>query len=249
MVVPLAQGRLERAGHADVVRAAEEGGPDNRDLFTQAGLDPDDPPTTWQEVREDAKAIADATGQAGYATMTQSNTGGWILTTLVNAMGGSVEEFDGETATATIDTPEMRQALDYLRTLRWTDGSMGSNFLYDWGGINQAFASGQIGMYVSGGGNYGNLFTQNALDPSVYGLTVIPLEGGSPMDYCAWSTRMTVSSRTGPRRWRCTVGCRYPSSTSSTARTGSRSSPDACIWCTTASRSVPADCRWRSGER
>lgn len=149
----------------------------NRDLFTQAGLDPDDPPTTWAEVREDAKAIADATGQAGYATMTQSNTGGWILTTLVNAMGGSVQEFDGTTATATLDTPEMRQAIDYLRTLRWTDDSMGSNFLYDWGGINQAFASGQIGMYVSGGGNYGNLFTQNALDPSVYGLTVLPLEG------------------------------------------------------------------------
>lgn len=149
----------------------------NRALFTQAGLDPDDPPSTWDEVRQDAKAIADATGQAGYATMTQSNTGGWILTTLVNAMGGSVEEFDGSAATATIDTPEMRSALDYLRTLRWTDGSMGSNFLYDWGGINQAFASGQIGMYVSGGGNYGNLFTQNALDPSVYGLTVLPLEG------------------------------------------------------------------------
>ncbi|KRD42825.1 sugar ABC transporter substrate-binding protein [Cellulomonas sp. Root930] len=149
----------------------------NRALFTQAGLDPDDPPATWDEVREDAKAIADATGQVGYATMTQSNTGGGILTTLVNAMGGSVEDFDGETATATIDTPEMRTALDYLRTLRWTDNSMGSNFLYDWGGINQAFASGQIGMYVSGGGNYGNLFTQNALDPSVYGLTVLPLEG------------------------------------------------------------------------
>jgi len=37
----------------------------NRALFEQAGLDPDDPPTTWDEVRSDAKAIADATGQAG----------------------------------------------------------------------------------------------------------------------------------------------------------------------------------------
>ena len=162
---------------ADAIAAYSQGLHYNRALFTQAGLDPDDPPSTWDEVRVAAKAIADATGQAGYATMTQSNTGGWILTTLVNAMGGSVEDFDGETATATIDTPEMRKALDYLRTLRWTDNSMGSNFLYDWGGINQAFASGQIGMYVSGGGNYGNLFTQNALDPSVYGLTVLPLEG------------------------------------------------------------------------
>ena len=32
----------------------------------QAGLDPDKPPTTWDEVRAAAKAIADKTGQAGY---------------------------------------------------------------------------------------------------------------------------------------------------------------------------------------
>src|SRR5689334_24390159 len=37
----------------------------NRDLFTQAGLDPDKPPTTWDEVREDAKIIAEKTGKAG----------------------------------------------------------------------------------------------------------------------------------------------------------------------------------------
>ena len=51
----------------------------NRDLFTQAGLDPDKPPTTWDEVRADAKAIADKTGQAGYVQMSQSNTGGWQI--------------------------------------------------------------------------------------------------------------------------------------------------------------------------
>ena len=38
----------------------------NRQLFEAAGLDPDAPPTTWEEVREDAKAIAEKTGQAGY---------------------------------------------------------------------------------------------------------------------------------------------------------------------------------------
>ena len=52
----------------------------NRDLFEEAGLDPDSPPTTWDEVREAAKAISDATGKAGYAQMTMNNTGGWQLT-------------------------------------------------------------------------------------------------------------------------------------------------------------------------
>ena len=39
----------------------------NRALFEQAGLDPDNPPTTWDEVRTAAKAIKDETGNAGYA--------------------------------------------------------------------------------------------------------------------------------------------------------------------------------------
>ena len=36
----------------------------NRDLFTAAGLDPDKPPPTWDEVREYAKTIAEKTGKA-----------------------------------------------------------------------------------------------------------------------------------------------------------------------------------------
>lgn len=151
----------------------------NRTLFEAAGLDPDAPPATWDEVREAAKAISDATGEAGYATMTSGNTGGWILTTLVKAFGGATENADATAPTIDSD-PAVTEALEYLHELRWADNSMGSNFLYDWGTINQDFAAGRIGMYVSGGGNYGNLVTQNELNPDDYGLTVLPLEGAEP---------------------------------------------------------------------
>lgn len=150
----------------------------NRTLFEEAGLDPDKPPTTWDEVREYAKQITDATGEAGYATMTSANTGGWILATTVNAFGGRTEN-DDSTA-PTIDSDAVVEALEYLHELRWDDNSMGANFLYDWGTINQDFAAGRIGMYVSGGGNYPNLVTQNALNPDDYGLTVLPLQGDDP---------------------------------------------------------------------
>ncbi len=149
----------------------------NRTLFEAAGLDPDSPPTTWDEVREYADAIAGATGQAGYATMTAGNTGGWILTTVVDAFGGRTE-VDGEPTIGS--DPAVREVLEYLHELRWEDDSMGANFLYEWGTINQDFASGRIGMYVSGGGNYGNLVTQNALEPDDYGLAVLPLQGDDP---------------------------------------------------------------------
>src|SRR5260221_9330881 len=58
----------------------------NRKLFTQAGLDPNKPPTTWAQLRVDAKQIADKTGQTGYAEMAKDdNTAGWILTSPVYA--------------------------------------------------------------------------------------------------------------------------------------------------------------------
>ena len=147
----------------------------NRDLFTQAGLDPDKPPTSWDEVRTDAKAIADKTGQAGFAQMSQSGTGGWQLTVDTYARGGRVESEDGKTATLTNDGT--KAALQFLKDLRWTDNSMGQNFNYDWGTINQAFAAGKIGMYTSGQDVYTSLVQTNNIDPKMYGLTMIPLEG------------------------------------------------------------------------
>ncbi|MFL1432340.1 MULTISPECIES: ABC transporter substrate-binding protein, partial [unclassified Nocardiopsis] len=166
----------------------------NRTLFEEAGLNPDDPPTTWEEVREAAKTISEETGQAGYAMMTSGNTGGWILTTHAYTLGGRTEAVDGDTATATIDTPQVREALELLHTMRWEDDSMGAEFLYEWDSINQAFASGRIGMHISGGGNYGNLYTQNAIDPDDYGLAAVPLADDPDAGVLGGGTLAVVSA-------------------------------------------------------
>ncbi|PJJ73382.1 ABC-type glycerol-3-phosphate transport system substrate-binding protein [Diaminobutyricimonas aerilata] len=150
----------------------------NRDLFEQAGLDPDSPPTTWDEVREAADAIAEATGKAGYAQMTSNNTGGWQLAAAAAARGGRIQEDNGDgTYTSTIANPGTVAALEFLKQLRWEDESMGSNFLLDWGTINQEFAAGNIGMYTSGSDVYTALVRDFSADPDSYGLTVLPLEG------------------------------------------------------------------------
>jgi multiple sugar transport system substrate-binding protein len=147
----------------------------NRALFTQAGLDPDSPPTTWEEIRADAKTIAEKTGKAGFAQMTKDNTGGWMLTTLTYALGGRMEDGAGTDVKATLTNDATKQALETLHTMRWTDKSMGSNFLLDWGGINQEFAAGKIGMYMGGSDVYGSLKQQNNINPDDYGLAALPL--------------------------------------------------------------------------
>jgi multiple sugar transport system substrate-binding protein len=166
----------------------------NRALFEQAGLDPDSPPTTWDEVREAAKAIADTTGQAGYMQMTQSNTGGWQTTAAAVARGGRMEEGD-DGSTVTIDNAATKEALEFLQDLRWTDDSMGANFLYDWGTINQAFAAGQIGMYTSGSDIFTSLTRENNLDPAIYGLTAIPIADSPDAGILGGGTLNVVSAK------------------------------------------------------
>jgi multiple sugar transport system substrate-binding protein len=148
----------------------------NRTLFTQAGLDPDKPPTTWDEVKADAKIIADKTKMAGFAEMATENTGGWQLTTATYARGGRVETVgsDGK-VTATVNNAATKAALQYLHDLRWNDNSMGSTLDYAWGSINQAFAAGQIGIFTGGSDLYTAMVQNNGLKAADYGVTTIPL--------------------------------------------------------------------------
>ncbi|MFC5287062.1 ABC transporter substrate-binding protein [Actinokineospora guangxiensis] len=171
----------------------------NRTLFTEAGLDPDKPPTTWAEVRSAAKQIAERTGQTGYAQMTQGNTGGWILTTLAYAQGGRTEKLAGEKAEATIDTPQMTEVLTSLRAMRWDDNAMGANFLLDWGTINQEFSAGKVGMYVTGSNVYNNLATQNGLKPADYGVTTLPLADSPEAGVLGGGDLAVVSPHAGDR--------------------------------------------------
>jgi ABC-type glycerol-3-phosphate transport system substrate-binding protein len=148
----------------------------NRTLFTQAGLDPEKPPTTWDEVRAAAKTIAEKTGAAGFAQMATQNTGGWQLTTLTYALGGRMQTIaDDGKATATLNNAATKTALNWLKELRWTDNSMGATFDYAWGTINQGFSSGQMGMFVGGSDLYTTMVQNNNLNPADYGVTTIPL--------------------------------------------------------------------------
>ncbi|MFF2389015.1 ABC transporter substrate-binding protein [Agromyces sp. NPDC058104] len=151
----------------------------NRALFEEAGLDPDNPPTTWDEVRAAAKTISEKTGKAGYATMAAGNTGGWQLSVQADSRGASLQEAnDDGTYTSTIDNDATKATLQYLHDLRWEDDSMGATFDLDWGSINQEFAAGNVGMYTSGSDVYTALVRDFGMSPDVYGLTVIPTEDG-----------------------------------------------------------------------
>jgi ABC-type glycerol-3-phosphate transport system substrate-binding protein len=144
----------------------------NRTLFTKAGLDPDKPPTTWDEVRADAKAIQDKTGVQGFAAMTANNTGGWVLAATSYGFGGKLVSDDRKTAT--VSNPATKQVLEYYKSLRWDDNTMGSNFLLNWGDASNLFASGQVGMFVQGADLYSTAVVNLKMDKDAFGLAPLP---------------------------------------------------------------------------
>ena len=170
----------------------------NRDLFTQAGLDPNKPPTTWDEVRAYAKQIADKTGQAGYVQMTKDNTGGWMLTTLTYSQGGRMEQSSGEQVSATVNNPGTKAGLELLKAMKWQDKSMGNNTVFDWGSINTAFAAGKVGMYMSGSDVYNALVTTNQIKPEMYGLAALPLASSADAGILGGGSVAAVNAKATP---------------------------------------------------
>lgn len=118
----------------------------NKDLFEKAGLDPDEPPTNYAEMREAAKKIR-GLGKDNYGFTFAGACGGcnvFEFTPHIWASGGEVLSEDG--TTASLDSPQVTDALQHYRDM-WTDGSIPSAAKNDAGAQQiPLFTSGKVGM-------------------------------------------------------------------------------------------------------
>ncbi|MEZ0162058.1 sugar ABC transporter substrate-binding protein [Streptomyces althioticus] len=147
----------------------------NRDLFEKAGLDPDTPPATWDEVRTAAKRIAAlGDGVVGYADYSAQNQGGWHFTAELYSQGGDVVSADGNHAT--VDTPEGRAVLRTLHDMRWKDESMGSKQLLVINDAQQMMGSGKLGMYLAAPDNIPILVKEKGAEYE--NIAIAPMPGG-----------------------------------------------------------------------
>lgn len=119
----------------------------NKDLFKQAGLDPETPPKTWAEEIEFAKQIKEKTGIAGYGlpAKTFDNTMHqfmhWVYTN-----NGKV--IDGDEIV--IDSPEVLAALQAYKDI--TPYSVEGATAYEQNEIRAIFLDGKVGMIQAGSG-------------------------------------------------------------------------------------------------
>jgi ABC-type glycerol-3-phosphate transport system substrate-binding protein len=119
----------------------------NRKLFTQAGLDPDNPPTTWEAIAEAAKKITALGGNTiGYGEYSAENTGGWHFTAQLYGLGGEIVSSDGKKAA--FNSAEGKQVLQHLYDMRWKDKTMGVTQGFKWPDLMKNMVSGKEGMYL-----------------------------------------------------------------------------------------------------
>jgi ABC-type glycerol-3-phosphate transport system substrate-binding protein len=122
----------------------------NRKLFSEAGLNPNDPPTTWTQVEQDASAIAKlGNGIEGWGDYSAGNNGGWHFSSYIDAAGGTMVSNGGSGPTADFDNSTGIAVLQALHNLRFTDNAMSSSQGLAWGSLQQQFAAGKLGMYIA----------------------------------------------------------------------------------------------------
>ena len=120
----------------------------NKDLFRAAGLDPEAPPTTWDEMIETGKAL---TSSDTYGLMIPS-TGYpyWMFQALAIQNGKEVMSGDG--LTTYFDDPTVVETLEFWKSLSTEHGIMPTGTV-EWGTLRQAFLEGQTAMMWHSTGN------------------------------------------------------------------------------------------------
>lgn len=150
----------------------------NMDLFEQAGLVEEDgtpmAPETFEELAEVAKIITEKTGKAGFAFPTKENFGGWNFMNIAWSYGVDfMEQIDGKW-TATFDSQEFIDSLEYMRKLKWEDGVMPVNTLVNNNDLLQMIATGEAAMTFGHPGQITSLTNTYAMDRNSIGYAKMP---------------------------------------------------------------------------
>ncbi len=146
----------------------------NKDLFRAAGLDPEAPPSTWDELISAGKAL---TKDNTYGLMIPS-TGYpyWMFQALAIQNGKEVMSSDG--LTTYFDDPAVVDTLKFWKSLSAEHGIMPTGTV-EWGTLRQAFLEGQTAMMWHSTGNLTAVKKSASFD---FGVAELPanVRKGSP---------------------------------------------------------------------
>lgn len=150
----------------------------NKDLFEQAGLDPNSPPTTYDEMLECAEKLsqlADANGNKVYAfgqTTASVPVSGASLNAMILNFGGTLLDAEGNLS---VDNDGFKQAISMLKELDEKGYNPQNAKLKD---LRNLFALGQLAMYYDQTWGFNGVSSINP-DAKEFTASAKPLKGGS----------------------------------------------------------------------
>lgn len=127
----------------------------NKDLFTKAGLDPDQGPKSFDDIYNDAKAIRDKVGGDTYGFYFPGNCAGCDAYTMLPYLAAAKEPlFTDDGTKAQVDTDAMKSTLDLYKKM-YSEGIVPASAKSD-DGTNWAklFNAGKIGILPIGNFNF-----------------------------------------------------------------------------------------------
>jgi len=148
----------------------------NRKMFTAAGLDPEKPPTTWDDFRRYAKALT-TSSVFGFAETSTGNQGGWHFTNWMYTAGGDMQSVDG--TKATFNSPKGASVLQLLKDMRFTDNSITKAQGFTQDKTLELLATNKVAMVVMAPDQLNNLQSQFGADLKNFGLGPMPQNGGN----------------------------------------------------------------------
>jgi ABC-type glycerol-3-phosphate transport system substrate-binding protein len=177
----------------------------NRQLFTQAGLNPNTPPATWAAVEQDATAITKlGHGIYGYGDYSAGNNGGWHFSSEVDAMGGQMVNSAG--TAASFNSPQGQAVLQALHTLRFTDKAMSPTQQLEWGALQKQMAAGKLGMYIAAPDDiYQVIVPQDGGHINDYGMGELPSTSGTPAGSLSGGNDYMFAKRDTPAQIRAGI--------------------------------------------
>lgn len=172
----------------------------NKDLFKEAGLDPDKPPQTLDEFVEYAKKLTktDEAGnitQEGFATEMTGQAHQWFREVLLRQYGG--QPYSDDNKTVQWNSEQGCKAFTWLSAFE-TEYKTGSNDLFD--GSTEAFLQGKEALHIDGSFRLGSI-SENAPDLN-FGVAELPVgpDGTKSTFGSYWTHGITTKAAADPKR-------------------------------------------------
>lgn len=142
-----------------------------KDLFAKAGLDPNTPPATWDQLTAAARALTKRhDGVYGLGLVPKT----WYFQDFVWQAGGELIRTENGVNRAAFDEPPAVKALQYWKDLRWKYNVLQPDILMGEAELLHLFALGKVGMIFGVANDLPSLIARYKMDPQAFGIAPLP---------------------------------------------------------------------------